>query len=443
MKHPLRRLPTGGRTLAAGALAVAALLGSAVAPSAAAPSGAERAAAEKRSGTRVVPRLPAPSGPHDVGRVDLHLVDRSRPDPWLTDVPYREMMVSVFYPARRADRHPVAPLLRSREAAVFEEMMGPALGLPEGSSVNWAEVRTHAHELAPVDTRQGGLPVVLYSPKHYEVRSYGLPLAEDLASRGYVVVTVGNTHESIVTEFPGGRVERVKPEASPPAEGGEEEWRRFYRRTISTRVADSRFVLDQLAALDAGRNPDAGGRSLPDGLSGALDMSRVGMTGLVGGGLTSLQTMHEDARVDAAAAVSDAISPQDAPWAPVVTEGTGKPFLLMSSTDEQPDGANNHLNDQDWNAFWPKLRGWRLNVELTGSTWNSFSVYQGALPDVERQLGLPSTYFDNIIGSVDPARSLAAQHAYLAAFFDRHLRDEDSPLLHRESPAHPDMKIVG
>jgi hypothetical protein len=50
-------------------------------------------------------------------------------------------------------------------------------------------------------------------------------------------------------------------------------------RAVAVRVVDVRFVLDQLAALNAGRNPDAEHRRLPRGLRGALDLSRVGMFG--------------------------------------------------------------------------------------------------------------------------------------------------------------------
>src|SRR3954469_14761358 len=42
--------------------------------------------------------LPAPTGHQPVGVTSLWLKDTSRPDPWVPTVPYRELMVSVFYP---------------------------------------------------------------------------------------------------------------------------------------------------------------------------------------------------------------------------------------------------------------------------------------------------------------------------------------------------------
>lgn len=47
------------------------------------------------------------------------------------------------------------------------------------------------------------------------------------------------------------------------------------------------------------------------------------------------------------------------------------------------------------------------------------------------------------IGTVDPARSLTAQHDYLTAFFDLHLRGRDNGLLDGPSPRYPEIKFAG
>ena len=55
--------------------------------------------------------LPAPTGDLSVGTTSLHLVDTSRPDPWVPNVPFRELMVQLWYPAHDVDDHPRAPWL--------------------------------------------------------------------------------------------------------------------------------------------------------------------------------------------------------------------------------------------------------------------------------------------------------------------------------------------
>jgi predicted dienelactone hydrolase len=62
-------------------------------------------------------------------------------------------------------------------------------------------------------------------------------------------------------------------------------------RAVAVRVTDTRFVLDQLATVNASGNPDAEHRPLPAGLRGALRLSRVGMFGHSLGGATAAQAL--------------------------------------------------------------------------------------------------------------------------------------------------------
>src|SRR5262245_47139792 len=54
--------------------------------------------------------LPTPGGPFDVGRINYHWIDNSRPEP-LSDVPgaKRELMVHVWYPASHTPNPTPAP----------------------------------------------------------------------------------------------------------------------------------------------------------------------------------------------------------------------------------------------------------------------------------------------------------------------------------------------
>lgn len=81
-----------------------------------------------------------------------------------------------------------------------------------------------------------------------DVREPGTGLVSDLASRGYVVVTMDDTYEAAEVEFPNGRI------ATP---------RGNQFLADSVRIADTRFVLDELARLRSGANPDAQQRALP------------------------------------------------------------------------------------------------------------------------------------------------------------------------------------
>ena len=70
-------------------------------------------------------------------------------------------------------------------------------------------------------------------------------------------------------------------------------------QAVQIRAADAEFVLNELTAIDRGGNPDAEHAPLPAGLTGALDLSRIGMFGWSIGGAASAQAMRDDPRVKA------------------------------------------------------------------------------------------------------------------------------------------------
>ncbi|WP_460492806.1 alpha/beta hydrolase [Dactylosporangium cerinum] len=147
--------------------------------------------------------LPDPTGPHRIGTVSLHLVDRSRPDPWVPAETVRELMVQVWYPARDARRLPWAPWVSPAFGALIN---------PPGSGYELP--LTHARTGAPA--LPGHRPVVLYSPGFGVERTAGTAVVEELASHGYIVVTIDHTHDSPLVEFPDGR---VATSAVPPPTG--------------------------------------------------------------------------------------------------------------------------------------------------------------------------------------------------------------------------------
>ena len=67
------------------------------------------------------PTLPWPTGNDRIGVTALHLVDRSRTDPWVPSHPVRELMVSLWYPAQRSHARPLAAWTAVVEEGVMEE----------------------------------------------------------------------------------------------------------------------------------------------------------------------------------------------------------------------------------------------------------------------------------------------------------------------------------
>ncbi|MEV7119349.1 alpha/beta hydrolase family protein [Kitasatospora griseola] len=381
-----------------------------VAPFAAAPFAA---ALPARADAGVPERLtlPAPTGPFPVGTVALHLVDTSRPNPMAGMNPHRELMASVWYPARAAEELPPAPWLPDATMRAFLAATGfpldPALVPLTAGRVG-----------APVHRTGRGLPVVVYSHGSGSHRADHTVMVQELASHGYVVVTVDHLGNCF-SELPDGRV--LTPADAPGP---------MYALDYTV---DLRFVLDCVEQLAAGHNPDAGGRPLPDGLGAALDTSRIGMFGWSKGGTATACTMLADRRVRAGLALDGPMQPGFGH--PSVTADLDRPFMMM--TADFPRATDPYVAE-----FWSHLRGWRLEVRAAGAVHPSYGDNVTLIPQAGRLLGLTEEQITRMVGTIDPARALLIQQAYPLAFFDLHLRHRRGALLDGPSPRFPEVAYL-
>jgi len=350
--------------------------------------------------------LPAPTGRDQVGTVSLHLVQNGRQDPWAPGRA-RELMVNLTYPARHADRYPTAPYMTPGAWASFEHNQG----IPAGSVI---VPQTAAHEGAAVDRRHGGLPVILFSPGFQGDRTQDTALVQDLASRGYLVATIDHTYIDDEVEFPDGRVAQPAP--------------RQISIELAERVKDVEFVLDELTAIDHRQNPDADHHPLPHGLRGALDLNRVAMFGHSGGGTTTYVTMLDDPRIKAGIDMDGKVIPQS-----VLGSTLNRPFLLLGREDHTRD------SDPSWAQFWNDSTGWKRDFRLQGSQHLSYSDAEFLLPQAASVIGLTPDDLKALIGTIDPARAFTVESTYVDAFFDRHLRHHDEPVLDGPSSQFPEM----
>lgn len=349
--------------------------------------------------------LPSPTGPHRVGTVSLHLVDRSRPDSAAGPGHYRELMASVWYPAAARDRrHPVAPWMPATSLRALLENAGfdaDAAAAPH----------TAGHDGAPVQRTPDRLPVIVYSHGAGGHRSETTIVVQELASHGYVVVTVD--HRDSFSEFPDGRL--TVPDDDVPVFPGDH-------------AQDIRFVLDRIEDLAAGRNPDTGRRPLPAGLGAALDLRRIGMFGWSKGGTATALVMNTDRRVRAGLSFDGPMESQ-----PPVT-GLDRPFMLMTAEFTR-------VAEPAVAQFWSQLRGWRLNVQAEGALHGAYCDHQWLIPQLATITGMSDEDLASWIGALNPARAVRIQQAYPLAFFDLHLRNRGH-LLNGPNPAFPEVRFI-
>jgi hypothetical protein len=445
-RSPTAGAPAANTAGAQGGLTRRLFLGASAATVGLAAAGCGTPPVTRKPRARLQLTLFPPTGPYPVGTVPVHLVDHSRRDPWVPTRP-RELMVSIWYPAQDASRYPLAPWMPQAAGALFLNQLIPSLMMATGKRIRThgpatpSPVSLHGVRLpvtraplgAPADQPARRYPVVLYQPGYGDPRELGTGLVSDLASRGYVVVTMDDTYEAAEVEFPNRRI-------ATPRRG-------HYEDTV--RIADTRFVLDELAALESGANPGAEQRLLPAGLAKALNLTAIGMFGHSLGGATAAKAMAADARIGAGILLDGSLfffnpSQQADPrhlGAAVARKIGDRPFMMMSSHGFGP------TDDPSWSGFWPNLRGWRLFLTLKNSQHYSYTDLEEFLSQLHAARIIPSRLAGRlvtpIIGTIDRARAVAAERAYIGAFFDLHLRGQASKLLDHPSPNFPDIQVLG
>ncbi|MEU5950757.1 alpha/beta hydrolase [Streptomyces sp. NPDC047525] len=365
---------------------VGAAVAMALAGSVSAPTASADTTADPSPTTALV--LPEPSGRHPVGRATVHLEDEGRPDPWVPSVA-RELMVSLWYPAVRASSTP-APYMTPAESAQYIE--ANELGLPPDL---FSKVITHSTADAKPSGTRRGLPLVVLSPGFGMPRATLTGLAEELASRGYVVAGIGHNYEASGISFPDGHTTPCAVCQDPD-----------YPKVGAVRAEDVSFVLDELTS----ERPAWKGGTL-------IDADRMAMAGHSAGGFSTVPAMLRDPRIKAGVNIDGNFHfPDDTPL--------DRPFLMLGKARHVP-GA-----EPTWDETWTELAGWKRWLSVEGTEHLSFTD----LAPLAKQLGMP-------LQDLDGDRSDAVTRAYVAAFVDKHLRGSNTRLLDGPSARYPEARF--
>ncbi|MFJ9207873.1 alpha/beta hydrolase family protein [Streptomyces sp. NPDC102264] len=344
------------------------------------------------------PPLPRPTGPYAVGRHTLHLIDQSRPDPWVPLAGARELMVTMYYPAHAGTGTPARYATTEEIRLLIEFQNLEDAAPPETVSATGVHSRVNARP-----SERGLHPLVVLSPGFTVARYTLTSLAEDLASRGYVVATVDHAYESAGAAFPGGRT--LTCAACDVLDESED-----YTVATTVRARDVSFLLDRLT----GSRPVWRYAHL-------IDKKRIGMAGHSLGGASAGSAMAGDSRVRAGVNMDGSF------LGSVPDQGLdGRPFMMLGSDRTHRPGGG----DESWDAAWDRLDGWKRWLTVAGADHFTFTD----APFLAGNLGLP-------VPELPATRSIDLTRAYVGAFFDQHLRGIARPLLNGPTAAHPEVRF--
>lgn len=342
--------------------------------------------------------FPKPTGSYAVGTASFLLEDRARMDTNTSNpTDYRKLMIQVWYPAAidsNAQRAPyvehIAPLL---------EGVGDAISIPPFLLSHLQYVQSNAYMDAGVAKAQ--YPVLLFSHGLTGFRNQNTFQVEELASHGYIVVSIDHPYDAAAVVYPDQSVISLKLESLSGFDS--------YVDKSKVWLEDSLFVLDSLADLTNPANPDqAVVGTASNGLkplAAHMDMSQIGALGHSFGGATAVQLLMAEPRIKAAVNMDGVLYGQ-----PVPEQGLSKPYLQMNAEQSIDDEWFTQSLDQA--------------VKTTGRSRESYEQFWAESKDRRKKAT-----------SGADAYSIMINHANHMSFTDFYLY---SPLLHpKEAPPKP------
>ncbi len=345
--------------------------------------------------------LSNPSGRFGVGRVSYDWVDTSRSEIFSQDPSARrEMVVWIWYPA-------AAPP-NAKPAHYFPEKWAQVIG-EQGSNLRirpWGSVQIRAIADAPVEPSKAPHPVLIFSPGYTTIPPDYTFLAEELASRGYVVVGVTPTYSARAVVFSDGRTVKPLPETTYPPRTKE-----VRNRLMTIWAADLAFAMKQLERLNADRS---------DRFFGQLDMDRLGSFGHSFGGATAIELARLESQCKAAIDVDGEVLGEasngrvEKPLMFILAESapTSLPMRWFFHLSRQ---ADDEARAQRYSEFESVYRHSPIAYRITINGARHVNFSDSALLS-----GLVGRTF-GVLGPIDGRRGLKITADYIAAFFNRYL----------------------
>jgi len=369
---------------------------------------------------------PELQGPHMVGVRSAEVFDADRGNAWnaIDDGP-RRMLVRVWYPAKSVPEG----ASNARNTAAEGEL-AKAYGV-EGFkpqkilSESLAKIKTNAYWDAP--SAAGSFPLLIFSHGYSGAINSNAMIMEQLASHGYVVISMTHPGESAGLVFPNGDWVPLAPEVDElfkehAATGlldmfdqdlaTRNDWVinvfsqiRMVHERYPVRIDDFRSVLD---ALEQGNFTGDIAEILKN-----TDMKAIGYFGMSAGGGTAPAACHLDIRCTATAALDgglgiDFMRNQHLRLPALISDG-GFPQRLAGQDLYYEPHDEFGLNPDIYRIVFPE------NGHL------DFTDMAYVLSPIGKKL-LPSSLL--VLGPVNAEKTLLMQSQLVTAFFDIYLKEK-------------------
>lgn len=366
-----------------------------------------------------VTQLPKPEGEYKIGMQTLHLIDNNRDETFTKDEDdVRQLMVQVWYPAHNTkDNTPAFLFPQEKETfKKYKEAYANELHVPVFLFDHLKYIKTNSYEDAHVLPSKEPFPVVLLSHGTGTSKNFHVSQAENLASHGYIVVTIDHTYMTIGTDFPDGTFTTFQADDfatnffKPNNKYGD-----IFQKDID-------FVINYLQQLHTGE--------IPSSFEGKMDLENIGVMGHSFGGATAFHAVHENSNIKAGINMDGTLYDLEN------TDRLSKPFLFIQSEAfissrkkiEQGIHSLDGLTEEELQQLEAYKKKEYQIIDNTIDSGGTMIAIEGAEHYNFTDLQLFSDFFSLIgmTGEIDGERSSFIVNQCVLDFFDEHLKGKQN-----------------
>ncbi len=378
-------------------------------------------------------KMPEPTGKYKVGTDYFHFIDKNREEIF-TEVEndYREVTGQIWYPSQVGENDVRKPYREKNEAVLISTIMAEFFRIlvgevPQNFKAHFSEVKTYSYLKTPIAASPEPFPVLIYSHGiiggHVNTHTV---LMEELASHGYVVLSISHPYQTPFVKYPDGTIkafsssgdvikktameifnpkhskrnEEVLTETDLQKQFEQikeiEERIPFIQKSVDVWSDDIILAIDEVIKINE-NDPRFKER---------IDTDKIGVLGWSFGGASSGDACIKDKRIKAGMNIDGM------PHGLIIDKKISQPFLFMRNGKRSV--AKYFVNQVDNDCYVVKING--------TSHFNFTDMPLFNIPEVNK-----------ILGPSDGKKTSKLISQYTLEFFNKYLKGKNSKLFQKDT----------
>lgn len=338
-------------------------------------------------------KLPKTSGRYSIGTRTYDLVDSSRQAVYSDELnENRKIRYQVWYPIDDTDGYEKSKWIQDGKA--LTRQLATNMHLPFFMLDHTNLIDSNSYIDAPISKNLESYPIVIISHGWLGFREIHTDFGEELASNGYIAVSIDHTYGSQAVKFEDGTVAYLKPEALPDADSTSN-FAKHANKLVRTYGEDVISMMDELENLN---------NTLE--FKEKLDLEKIGLLGHSTGGGGNVYAAFKDSRVKAVMGLDAWVIPIESNFS---EEGLDMPSLFIRS--------------EQWASF-PNNRSARKLVQMSKDSYFAEIEKSKHVDFSMAYMYSPVSKLIGFTGRLEGRKASEIQRDAIVKFFDKNFKGE-------------------